>query len=85
MPEQETAGETHQHAHATAQAQGAWFFDWLREGADKLSQTLAPPEDAAKHFREARLEVLRGVRELIDHRIEVLSRAKPKGSRIVVE
>ncbi len=62
-----------------------WFCNWLREGAEKAAETLGPPETAAKHFREARLEILRGIREVIDHRIEQLSTNKPKGSRIVVE
>lgn len=65
--------------------QAAWFCNWLREGAEKMAQSLSPPEGAAKHFREARLEILRGVRELIDGRIDYLSREKTKGSRIVVE
>jgi hypothetical protein len=62
-----------------------WFFDWLREGAEKASQAWGPPGPAAKHFREARLEILRGVRALIDHRIECLSKEDKKGSRVVVE
>ena len=66
--------------------QAAWFCDWLREGANKASEMLCPPGKAAKHFREARLEVLRGIREVIDYRIDQLSKDKTaKGSRIVVE
>jgi hypothetical protein len=88
-PEQassETADTSGSSASSTNKAsQTAWFCDWLREGIDKAAEILGPPDSAAKHFREARLEILRGIRELIDHRIEHLSKDHSKGSRIVVE
>ncbi len=65
--------------------QNAWFGQWLREGFEKAAESSMLPENATRHFREARLEFLRGVRELIDYRIERLSKDKSKGSRIVVE
>ena len=37
------------------------------------------------HFRNARVEFLKGIRSLIDSRIEHLSRAETKGTRVVVE
>jgi hypothetical protein len=37
------------------------------------------------HFRTARVEFLKGIRSLIDSRIEHLSRAETKGTRVVVE
>ena len=56
------------------------------------ASALGPPEAAAQHFRHARKEVLLGIRELIDARIEQLSRQASrrssldkKGTRIVVE
>jgi hypothetical protein len=67
-----------------ASSQAAWFCNWLREGAERAIETVVPPEGAAKHFREARLEILRGIRELIDYRIERLSKTN-KGGRIAVE
>ena len=80
-----TTSDTQEKADFRAQNQAAWLCNWLREGADKLSETLSPPEGAAKHFREARLEILRGIRELVDYRIQDLSKDKTKGSRVVVE
>ena len=67
-----------------------------RAGSDCLCGTIGkafrmaadafgPPEAAAQHFRDARKEVLLGIRELIDARIEQLSRKGNKGTRIVVE
>ncbi len=61
------------------------FCDWVREGAERASDILKPPEAAGKHFREARIEFWRGIRELIDHRIDRLSRTGNKGTRVVVE
>jgi len=37
------------------------------------------------HFRNARVEFLKGVRSLIDDRIERLSREERKGTHVVVE
>lgn len=80
----ESSTESEAKGHSGAE-QAAWFCNWLRDGAERVAQSMAPPESAAKHFREARLEILRGVRELIDCRIQDLSKPKSKGSRIVVE
>jgi hypothetical protein len=42
--------------------------------------------DSAKtHFRSARVEVLRGLRDLIDHRIDTLSKRPRRGTTIEVE
>ncbi len=37
------------------------------------------------HFRNSRVEFLKGIRSLIDDRIEHLSRAEAKGQRVTVE
>jgi hypothetical protein len=37
------------------------------------------------HFRNSRVEFLKGVRSLIDDRIERLSRTEQKGQRVTVE
>lgn len=37
------------------------------------------------HFRNARVEFLKGVRSLIDDRINRLAKDEPKGTRVVVE
>jgi hypothetical protein len=44
------------------------------------------PESAREHFRNARVEILKGFRELIDKRIEALSREEEKkGTKVAVE
>ncbi len=57
----------------------------IRDGLETIVDAFTPPESAARHFREARIEVLRGIREIIDHRIDRLSRTKEGGTRVVVE
>jgi hypothetical protein len=42
--------------------------------------------DATKdHFRNSRVEFLKGIRSLIDYRIEHLSRPERKGTHVTVE
>jgi hypothetical protein len=43
------------------------------------------PENARGHFRESRIEFLKGIRSLIDDRIAHLSRHEQKGTTIPVE
>ena len=43
------------------------------------------PEAAADHFRASRVEFLKGLRTLIDERIERLSKQETKGTKVVVE
>jgi hypothetical protein len=42
-------------------------------------------EASQGHFKNARIEFLKGVRSLVDDRIEQLSREERKGARVVVE
>lgn len=48
-------------------------------------ERMGPPEDVKAHFRAARVEFLKGIRALIDQRIEQLSRTEEKGATIPVE
>ena len=44
------------------------------------------PDSARQHFRNARIELLKGFRALIDNRIEQLSRnSERKGTTVAVE
>ena len=43
-------------------------------------------DDATRnHFRNSRVEFLKGLRSIIDHRIDHLSRNEPKGTHVTVE
>ena len=44
-----------------------------------------PSAGASQHFRQARIEFLKGIREMLDHRIEHLSNGPHRGTRITVE
>jgi len=46
---------------------------------------LGPSEGAKRHFNSARVEFLKGIRALIDARIESLSSTESKGTRVTVE
>jgi hypothetical protein len=57
----------------------------IRAGLENASDLFKPPEAASNHFRQARIEVLRGIRAIIDYRIERLSRSENRGTRVAVE
>ncbi len=51
-----------------------------------VKQALDVPEGVSQHFRNARVEVLKGLRELLDHRIEKLTRPEElRGTRVSVD
>lgn len=43
------------------------------------------PEPTQQHFRNARVEMLKGIRSMLDARIEHLSQNAAKGTKVVVE
>ena len=52
----------------------------------QLVQAMAPPEAASDHFRRSRIEMLKGLRQLLDQRIEALSKdSGSKGTKFTVE
>lgn len=56
----------------------------------QMIQLMLPPEAASEHFRNAGIELLKGFRELIDQRIDTLSRkpataASGRGVKLDVE
>ena len=51
----------------------------------ELLRRLGPPEEARRHFDAARLEMLRGLRALLDARIERITKPAGKGEKIAVE
>jgi hypothetical protein len=50
-----------------------------------LLRRVEPPPDVSEHFRRARVEMLKGVREIIDKRIEHLERKEQRGQKIDIE
>ena len=43
------------------------------------------PEHTKEHFRNARIEVLKGIRSVLDTRIEHLSQHAQRGTKVTVE
>jgi hypothetical protein len=64
-------------ANCLCQGLGPVLSDVLRR--------VGPPEEARHHFETARLEFLKGVRALLDARIERLANHHHKGAKIPVE
>ena len=69
----------------SAESPGRCYCEEAREVFSRFTRAFEPPEDVRNHFRQARIEVLKGMRELLDHRIERLSRMNRKGTRVTVE
>jgi hypothetical protein len=51
----------------------------------ELLRRLGPPGEARRHFQNARVEFLKGLRAVLDARIEQVSKANPKGEKIKVD
>ena len=57
----------------------------LGPGLSDLLRRLGPPEQARQHFETARIEILKGLRAIIDARIQQVSKRRDKGQKIQVE
>lgn len=52
----------------------------------RVLRALGPSDEASGHFRQSRVEFLKGIRKVLDDRIEKASHdPHQRGSRIVVE
>ena len=69
----------------TAQPQHGCFFCDI--AAPQVSAFLDRmwPEHTREHFRSARIEVLKGIRSMLDTRIEHLSQHAQRGTKVTVE
>ena len=54
-------------------------------GFTRLTEMFEPPAGAGQHFRQARIEFLKGIRGLVDYQIDRLSHGPHKGTRITVD
>lgn len=60
-------------------------IDSICEEVKHFLRSLEPSPEVTGHFRNARIEVLKGMRQMIDNRIEHLSKSSQRGRKIVVE
>jgi hypothetical protein len=70
--------QTHQHAH------GCFFCDIAAPQIEALMDHVWP-RDTREHFRNARVEILKGMRSMLDARIDHLSKHAAKGTKIAVD
>ena len=56
-----------------------------REVVDQMRDFLSVSPQVREHFTNSRIEFLKGIRAIIDSRIEQLSKASPAGTKIAVE
>ncbi len=67
------------------QPSGACLCQGAGPALSDLLRRLAPPPEAQGHFQTARLEFLKGLRALLDARIEQISKPRARGQKINVE
>lgn len=70
---------------STKQPSGDCLCQGLGPGLSDLLRRLGPPEQAREHFETARIEILKGLRAIIDARIQQVSKRRDKGQKIQVE
>ena len=68
----------------TAHAPGCFFCTFAAPQIEAFMDHLWP-EGTREHFRNARVEVLKGMRTMIDARIDHLSQRDAKGTKVNVE
>jgi hypothetical protein len=74
MEENTAANETHRHEH------GCLFCGVALPIFERIW-----PEASRDHFRNSRIEFLKGIRSLLDERIANLSRKESRGTKVAVE
>jgi hypothetical protein len=70
MNEQQTSGSQHQN---------------VCDEVIKLLRSLGPSDEVKSHFRAARVEVLKGFRQILDDHITRTESAHAKGTRVPVD
>ncbi|HXK01881.1 MAG TPA: hypothetical protein VMS37_05725 [Verrucomicrobiae bacterium] len=80
MPENPSAAGGQQQAQPHAHQHGCFFCETAIPVMERLWS-----EATRDHFRNSRIEFLKGLRSLIDDRIAHLSKDEPKGTRVTVE
>ena len=84
MTEAQDTKSTTESTHHGEHYRQCYCMD-AREMLSRVTEVFGIPEDVSDHFRQARIEVLKGIRGILDHRIERLSRMNRKGTRVTVE
>ena len=75
----ESQGSPHEHARG-----GCFFCDIAAPQIEAMMDHVWP-QNTREHFRNARIEMLKGMRSMLDARIDHLSKNASKGTRVTVE
>ena len=67
-----------------AHPEGCLFCNIVAPQLDAIMDHIWPA-NTREHFRNARIEVLKGMRSMLDARIERLSQHESKGTKLTVE
>jgi hypothetical protein len=73
-PNPQTAGERVSHEPCLC-----------REVLDRLHECFDVPPTVRQHLTNSRIEFLKAIREVIDHRIERLSNSGQRGAKIAID
>lgn len=74
-----------QSTQQNAGQSGAYERCLCREVVDQMRDFLGVSPQVREHFTNSRIEFLKGIRAIIDSRIEQLSKTSPAGTKIAVE
>lgn len=66
-------------------SQGACLCQGVGPAISDFLRRLTPSTEARRHFETARIEILKGLRAVLDARIEQISKPNRKGEKIPVE
>ena len=67
------------------QAKRECWCEGMGEELTRMMRRFGPPDDVQQHFRAARVEFLKGVRAMLDDRIEKMSRDPSKGTTVPID
>jgi hypothetical protein len=69
---------------AETATQGRCLYCEASERMGHFFRAFGPSEEVRSHFRQSRIEFLKGIRRMVDERIDHLDR-QPRGTRVTVE
>jgi len=57
----------------------------IKQAVESIDKAFEPSHEVKSHFRQARIEFLKGVRQILDNRIDDLQARNQAGTKINVE
>ncbi len=69
-----------EHSHTKSKC----AFCEASETMERVMGAFGPSEEASNHFRQSKVEFLKGIRAMLDDQIQDMARPK-KGTRVVID